>query len=1353
MLHFRDLRAGTLDLAGVQADALASLIERGRIRLSQLFVDPETFADAARRARAISAKAREMYEEKGVVTLHLARDLVSWNQTQGASPPAAPILLTPISLTSRSFGGADFELAVEGPTVINPVLLHALRTEFRIAIDESAFDARRTPEGELDTVAVHEQLHSVAQEITGFAIASRIVVSNFSYAKLPMVLDLEAARTSGALANHDIIAAVAGDAAARDRIRARNVQVEPALPDHQAPGDEFCVLDADASQSHAINTVIAGEHLIIKGPPGTGKSQTISNLIATMCARGQRVLFVAEKRAAIDAVTKRLVQNGLGDLVLDVHGGVLAKRTLAQQLAASLQAAGSTPLPNVDALHAALERERTALNRYSIALHERRAPNGASVHDLIGELVELAADRRSIRLPASALVALDQAARTKAVDDMQAFVELGGLAIETTSPWAGASISNEHEARAALDAARAVGGAAPSVADIDRVVESTGQRPPSTVQEWFRLATRLDELEAILEWAKPTVFEADLISVRAGLAPAGRNAVGRALAVLSNGAYRAAKRTMRAQCRDGATRARTLAERANTLAEFAEAWAANGSEPRPSLPDGDRFPGLAAVVTGATELGARLPRFDIATVSPGDLVARGAALAAETGALAKLPELHQRRESLTTFGFGPLLDALVSDGVTDVGRAVGSLRATIADSQLDEIRLAEPTIGTFDGRVHDRHLSDFRQADAAHIGATAARVQRAVAERIVRALDEHPEQAEIVQREAAKKSRHLPFRDLFAAAPDVLTAVKPCWAMSPLVVSQLLPTIPGLFDLVVFDEASQITPADAMPAILRGTQLVVTGDDRQLPPTAFFSTTADALDDDSPDAEGDLSLTSGFESVLDALTPLVGTRLRTLLWHYRSRDERLIAFSNAHFYDRSLTTFPGALSGDVIEHVLVGETATVAGDFDSSSAEVRRVVDLVLDHARRRPRETLGVIAMGIKHANRVEAALHDALRDTTDTALIDFFSDSHDEPFFVKNLERVQGDERDAIILTVGYGKDENGKLPYRFGPLLMEGGERRLNVAVTRAKRRMTLVSSFSALDMDPNRSNKPGVALLRAYLEYAAARGADLGAASTTVPALNAFEISVRDALVSAGVPVASQYGASGFRIDFAAMHPDRPGQPVLAIECDGASYHAQPTARARDRLRQDQLERLGWRFHRIWSTAWFASPDAELARAVDAWRTATAAFPTDPPTSPPGAPAEPARPIPTNAVTGVVHPAGLDATTPTPRPAITPATPAIAVPPTPPTPQAAAVGRAESAVFEPQRGLRPRIGRRESIDDYRDDELLALLLWIRSDTLLRTEDHLVDELIDELGFARRGRRIVERLTTLIRNNPAR
>jgi very-short-patch-repair endonuclease len=454
--------------------------------------------------------------------------------------------------------------------------------------------------------------------------------------------------------------------------------------------------------------------------------------------------------------------------------------------------------------------------------------------------------------------------------------------------------------------------------------------------------------------------------------------------------------------------------------------------------------------------------------------------------------------------------------------------------------------------------------------------------------------------------------------------------------------------------------------------------------------------------------TAGFESILDALGSVLS--FRQLAWHYRSRDERLIAFSNAHIYGRTLVTFPGADPGQVLSYVPVPWQP--GADINSPGPEVDAVVDLVLEHARERPGESLGVIAMGIRHRDRIEERLRDRLRQDPQLAaeLAGFFDESRDERFFVKNLERFQGDERDAIILSIGYGKNPRGELVYRFGPLLLEGGERRLNVAVTRAKNRITLVSSFSSRDMDPERSNAEGVKLLRQYLQYVETGGTSLGDQILDKPALNPFEVDVRDALLHRGLKLTPQYGTSGYWIDFAVQHPDHPGRYILAIECDGATYHSSQSARDRDRLRQEQLERQGWRFHRIWSTDWFHDKTACTEKAITAYRNALHDADDKHETAP-------ARGTGASALADHL-PTAYEATLPRT---------------TPPVGQ--------------RTGPRPWILPGQPIDAYSDTELISFAQWIRSDDGLRTEDELLHEMMNELGFQRRGKNVVARLSAAI------
>ena len=663
------------------------------------------------------------------------------------------------------------------------------------------------------------------------------------------------------------------------------------------------------------------------------------------------------------------------------------------------------------------------------------------------------------------------------------------------------------------------------------------------------------------------------------------------------------------------------------------------------------------------------------------------ALAADRATPPRLPRLNEIERELEERGAGALVTEL-REHRPPLQKSADIFEHAWLASCMESARAQHPALAGFNGRTHDRLVAEFRQLDEERIALASNRARRSHAEHVVDVMNANPEQESLVRREAAKKARFTPFRRLVREASEVLTALRPCWMASPLSVSHLLPAERALFDVILFDEASQVLPEDAVPALLRGRNAIVAGDRLQLPPTTFF-----VASDDGEDELEDGAATEGFESILDLMSGLLDPW--TLDWHYRSRDESLIAFSNRHIYGDRLVTFPSPVGEHSISHVLVG-AALEDGQEESSSPEVLRVVELVLENAATRPAESLGVIALGIQHARRLEAAIEEALKLRPE--LDGFFDQSRSERFFVKNLERVQGDERDAIILSVGYGKDRAGRLPYRFGPLLMEGGERRLNVAITRARKRMTVVSSFTHHDMDPSRSRARGVGLLRQYLEYSTSGGTRLSEDGVRRFPSNAFECDVRDALTENGLRLLEQWGASRYRIDLVAQHPRTPGRFVLAIECDGASYHASPTARDRDRLRQQHLEKLGWRFHRIWSTDWFARRDDELDRAVRAYEAAVRAAD--------------AHEEPAGSTGGSGGQAG-----------------------------------GSPLVVAPKRTRRPSFDQRPSITDFSQDELEGMVAWIQSDGRLRTDDEILEEAIAELGFDRRGSRITASIRAAI------
>ncbi|MCW4029524.1 MAG: DUF3320 domain-containing protein [Candidatus Bathyarchaeota archaeon] len=503
-------------------------------------------------------------------------------------------------------------------------------------------------------------------------------------------------------------------------------------------------------------------------------------------------------------------------------------------------------------------------------------------------------------------------------------------------------------------------------------------------------------------------------------------------------------------------------------------------------------------------------------------------------------------------------------------------------------------MGRFRRENHEQLIADFKKLDLDLLHQTSSMVIDAANSRkpqdiLIQAADT---EASILQKEAAKKRRLMPIRTLMQKIPNLLVKLKPCLLMSPISVSQFLP--PDMkFDLVLFDEASQLVPEDAIGAIYRGKTIVVAGDNKQLPPTSFFQ--KNLLDDVDWDELSDEDV-EVFDSILDECLG-IGLPVKTLRWHYRSKHEELIAFSNHRFYDDGLITFPAAKAqtdalGVKLAHVPDG-IYDRGGNRDNPN-EAKKVADLVFEHFKNYPKKTLGVVTFSIAQMNAVEEAVEAKLQENPEFE--HFFKEDRLEGFFVKNLENVQGDERDVIFFSVGYGYDAAGQITMNFGPLNKPGGERRLNVAVTRAREKVILITSIKAADIDAD-VKALGVQTLRTYLDYAE-HGPEAANGSKKAVFDSALDEDVSAEIKKLGYNITAQVGCSGYRIDIGVVDPTNPGSYLLGVECDGATYQYSNSARDRDRLREQVLRQLGWRIHRIWSPAWVSRRDSEIRRLKEA-----------------------------------------------------------------------------------------------------------------------------------------------------------
>jgi very-short-patch-repair endonuclease len=749
------------------------------------------------------------------------------------------------------------------------------------------------------------------------------------------------------------------------------------------------------------------------------------------------------------------------------------------------------------------------------------------------------------------------------------------------------------------------------------------------------------------------------------------------------GPYRQALRTYRGACRERPPKSHadrlaaldqliTGQELRAQLLEFAGAFVADLPALWPTLPAGwPRLAKLAGWLRATTQVGPRLSvrnrRLLSWSEAPGKWAER---LTAVTGAVAaylnelatftqlstpcltgdaaalptKLGEILERvrgwkvnperfnewppaREFLTRLlaATGASFHQRVCAGQIAPAELVGRVHLSLCEQLWNQMCKSDAELARIDGRLLDELVSNFRALDASRIRAAASEVAR-------RHFDQKPTgsvgEMAIVRQEINKVRKLLPVRKLLDLAGNAIQILKPVFLMSPLSVAQYLAPGRLKFDLLLIDEASQVRPEDALGAVARAEQIVVVGDPKQLPPTNFFNRlVADGDDGDDGDAATyGTPVIGAMESILSLCDATLANRAM-LRWHYRSRHPALIAVSNRSFYDNKLLLPPSVAIGHAADGLGIVFHKAPSGGYDrgksaTNTVEADLVAEAACDFAHANPNKSLGVGTFSVAQRDVIRDRIDQRRRD--DPALEAFFTPSRPTPFFVKNLESIQGDERDVIFISVGYGRDAEGHLTRNFGPINNDGGERRLNVLITRAKERLEVFSSLTADDIDIS-SRKAGVVALKQFLQFAEKGYLDVPE-PTDKPFDSDFEESVANFLTQRGYKVHPQVGMAGFYIDLGVLHPENPARYALGIECDGATYHSSRSARDRDRIRQEILESRGWRIHRIWSTDWFNRRTAEEHRVLDALQRAESAPKSKPVDRPPPPPRADTRPPP-------------------------------------------------------------------------------------------------------------------------------
>ncbi|HEX2204490.1 MAG TPA: DUF3320 domain-containing protein [Longimicrobium sp.] len=1255
----------------------ASLDARHRDDVLQTTAAPDKLDVSLRR---IDEQARETLEEQGVNALFLALGMLHYREAKDAEQVfKAPLVLLPVELERKSAGTGYVAKPTDDDPIVNPALAELLRKNYGIALPDLPAADEIADDYDLQTFlqAVRDAVAGQA----GWTVTTEVHLGLFAFQKFVMYKDLEG--NAGSFAGHRLIRQLVtrrGDSVVGLPDDVREMELDAEFP----PERTFQVVDADSSQLRAIAAVSRDHDLVLEGPPGTGKSQTITNLIAQALAAGKTVLFVAEKMAALQVVHTRLVNAGLGDFCLELHSSKANKRAVVREIGRALDNSLQRPKPS-DGATARLDAVRSQLTAYVEAVHTPYGAAELTPYRGFGELMALQ-DAPKLRLEAS-VDAVTRAQLEEAVRDLEALAtaaaEVGDVAAH---PWRDSgrtfwSSDDLDDARALLPDLRtklaevvrlaaevqAAFGLPPvrTFADVEtaaEVAEVMGRSPGAPLavlrsEAWNappREAAELIERGRRVAGLRQRVgerFTSDVVTQdhAADVAFIEEKESGffRFLNFL-NGRHRLVKRRWLAyrlpsysaslleqaeemKRVDELRRERAALEASDAAARqlFGGLW--QGEKSAWDALDGYvrwvvEFRGLC-VAHGlddkATELASR-PHPDVslanqlrdaasaASKTLGDLRALGQ-WPAEWLAIAPLAEVDARAAALE--GGVALAPRWAAFEMVRQKVAAGVAKEVLAPAFAGEVAFAdlprafqrafhqkwvnavvqqrEPLKG-FATLTHEQRVAEFRRLDEQVLRENrdqlVARLRDAVQERL--RTPEAKEALPFLQGQMARQRGHAPLRTVMKRGGAAIRAIKPCFLMSPLTVAQLLDGGLPSFDLVIFDEASQLPAEDAVGAIVRGARLVVVGDPNQLPPTNFFAVMAGQQEVQRGD-DG-MPLFEDAESILEEFMA-AGVPKTRLRWHYRSTHESLITFSNVSFYDADLHTFPSVetashAAGLVFEHLPDG----VYEGKGLNLVEARRVADAVVRHAKEAPELSLGVGTFNLRQQIAIQDELE--LRRRQDPALEPFFARDRAEPFFVKNLENIQGDERDVVFLSVTYARARDGRLRYNFGPINGENGWRRLNVLTTRARRRMVVFSSMRGDDINLAATASRGARLLREFLLYAERGQLEGLEASAAAETESVFEREVLEELTKRGLKLQPQVGVAGYRIDLAVLDDETSGRYVCGIECDGAAYHASQTARDRDRLRQQVLENRGWEIHRVWSTDWFKDRDGQTERIL-------------------------------------------------------------------------------------------------------------------------------------------------------------
>ncbi|WP_447925676.1 DNA helicase [Georgenia muralis] len=1279
----------------------------------------------------------------------------------------APVLLRAVRLEAHP-GESDFDIDLESAIEVNPVLVRALRAAGVDADVTAVGRSAYTDQGFTPRLALARLGELGRENLPGFELSERIVVGPFVHPGQALVDDLDAMAPH--LPAATVVAALAGDADARAEL---TVELPRRVPVDRDPATERGAGDLDVDQAHAVDAVASGTHVFLDAPPGADVPGTVAAILADAAASGRTAMYVPGSRRTGRALLQRISELGLGELVLDLSTDSRWRTSAAASLRAGLDAHEVEVDDDANAaLRAELVDVRNRLGRYVAGLHARHEDWDASGYDALQALAELTAarpgPRTRVRLDARTLRSLVDGGLAAAHEELARASALGAFTLRPSdTPWYGARLSDAPSASTALERTQRLGELTlPAVtAQVDRVVRETGIERATTLTQWEEQLGMLDGVAEALDVFLPQIFErsaADMVVATATR----RWRKDRGLSMKWS-----VRRRLRKQAKDLLRPGRPVADlnaelvRVQEQREIWRRYDPAGGWPR--LPDG-----LAEIKTTAAQahadlaalqdvVGAGAGREDLFTLELPALTDRMRELGLDAPALRLLPERTALLGSLRSRGLGALVDDLTERRVPT--SLVGpELDLAWWSSVLEQILRTDPALAGHDGPALTALAERFRELDEAQVASLAGPVRRAVAANVRTTVREHRDEAARLYH-ALGADRGANLRETLAVHPRLTGVVRPVWLVAPMLVAQLAPEEPSV-DLLVLDGVQNLPVEQAVALLARARQVVLVGDSRR-----------------------------GGDGLVGALAPLLPAV--TLPTGRAERDEGIAAFLSAHGYGDVIRSVPAPPSASRMRLDLVegfGMPAPGSDAVESVQSEVDRVVDLVVEHALTTPEQSLAVVALNARHADRVREAVRAAVADSH--AVAGFFAADRPEPFTVLEVDGAAGLRRDVVVLSVGFGKTPHGRVLHRFGPVSGPDGLACLVDALDAVRHQLVIVSCIGPGEIDRSRVSQAGPKLLADLLDQAAT-GALPGETPTAAPGEKPDQLLVdlAERLWRLGLTVVPRYGLpGGVRIPLAIGHPELPGELVVAVLTDDAEYVAEESLRRRDRHWVQRLTARGWRVRTAFSTAVFMDPQAEaeailaeVLAVVEERRAAVEAA---------LAAATPARSaLPHTYAVADAHrngagtdggadsggaPASGDGAEPHDGVALRGGTPgddeAAGDPET--APQAGASGRVAGASGSPtdgtvadtlpgtdpsraaarrgpvrERGPRPPVVAGLPLAAYSDDQLDDLLAWVVSDGAERDDAELVEELRGALALTRRGAQVDAVLGHVVRRRP--